>query len=1347
MRISRTGLHDALDRFVQAGHGVVIGNPGSGKTHSLKELATRAQNSGRAHLRLLFDQMGIETAADIERALGIDRDLVALLADDARATIEQPGYLLLDAFDAARSDVGRRQLLHLIRRVIHDTGGKWRVIVSVRTYDAQRSAELLDLFPGGGSNPEFRVSTIKCRHFWIPLLRDDEREEAVASIKGLDMVFATATQGLKELLRIPFNLWLMEKILASDEPGRHLGQIASEVGLLQEFWMARMERGLKADARGAVARMVARAMVDQSSLSVPLERVYDVKADETWQDLLSAEVLEKVGPNRDRIAFRHNMLFDYAVSRLLINDSPEALATFLKEDKARALFLRPSLYYQFASLWQSDLSAFWQAYWRMLFDDAVQVRLFPTLLPPLFAARELRSSDELLPLMSRREKERTRTDQALKRVFQALRVVEDEASQHDAGIDERWVKTVQVLAADCSDDLSYELGTWTERALRRVQREPKGPRSIAYGQIARDLFQWMWARRRSADGARFDGQGSRLMLPLVTQTFGTDSEASKAVLEPVLDLLKDDGFPIDFVYKLADEVVNIWPSDAEFAARIYATVFNHAESSQARTSMGTPVLPMSSTRRQDYGMCYYTLKEHFPKFIRASPVIAARVALQIIENYVLREHIWSYRERGDEPEAELFEFMGGTARYVSDSSRIWNQHLHHEDPIDVAASLFEYIGELAAQDDGDALLTEILALFRDEARVAFTWAQLLLVGSKYPSSLGVKLFDLCRARPFREHTDAIYQLGECIRATYSNFSRDQRMEIEKAILEIPDGEEAEETPFRERRRNRLLGCIPDDLVTTPEADRLRKELKAAAELPTNEPIVEVHSEWKSFSTDDYLADRGADMQKPSNLRLRDMGELFGPFVSEHRNGRPTPDQVSEIAELLSSAWSLLKNPGDADPPAVRFLCDRLTEATAVAARGCEVPNSDGYRLCREILMHCAVHDEPTPDADRDAKYTSAHWWPAPRHEAARGLPWLAVWNDKDPDVVTVLRTLAEDPVPSVRFLAVSEVWRTHKYYTSECLEILMHVARSERNQVVLSALCDSLGRLVGKYERESVDMLQSIQESVRSGGSDTLRKQFVDIVVWLALHRDNTWACEIMESFLAEPPKHARELQHAALEALECLAPKNVLRDDTRPQTDRAKSWLTRAIHAAAESLRRLFAEKPASNPEATEKIAHNLYEVIDQIVTRTYFAAGLFKESKNHPPLNFEDLRRYFEEMRPLLEAVLSVSDAAKGGFLAAPTAHHFMELLNGVLACDPKAVLSMACRVAKASQSGSYQFDSMAVREVVKLVESILADHRGDVRDQESLEHLLDLLDIFVNAGWPEALNMVWRLDEVFR
>jgi hypothetical protein len=151
----------------------------------------------------------------------------------------------------------------------------------------------------------------------------------------------------------------------------------------------------------------------------------------------------------------------------------------------------------------------------------------------------------------------------------------------------------------------------------------------------------------------------------------------------------------------------------------------------------------------------------------------------------------------------------------------------------------------------------------------------------------------------------------------------------------------------------------------------------------------------------------------------------------------------------------------------------------------------------------------------------------------------------------------------------------------------------------------------------------------------------------------------------------------------------------------------------------------------------------------RIYFAADVspnLRQRSEHP---LDDISRpkFFHDVLPILERVLNFGKHPETGILLASTAHHFMELLNGVVKYEPRLVLRLAAEVIESSKRYNYNLDSMAMKEIVKLVESLLADYREEIQDETSVTHLLNVLDAFVEAGWPEALNLVWRLDEVYR
>jgi hypothetical protein len=83
---------------------------------------------------------------------------------------------------------------------------------------------------------------------------------------------------------------------------------------------------------------------------------------------------------------------------------------------------------------------------------------------------------------------------------------------------------------------------------------------------------------------------------------------------------------------------------------------------------------------------------------------------------------------------------------------------------------------------------------------------------------------------------------------------------------------------------------------------------------------------------------------------------------------------------------------------------------------------------------------------------------------------------------------------------------------------------------------------------------------------------------------------------------------------------------------------------------------------------------------------------------------------------------------------------------------VFLTATKVITASSSVGYQHESLAVGDVVKLIQRALADHReifqaADGKESECLVALLEVLDLFVEAGWPEARQLTHRLEEIYR
>jgi hypothetical protein len=77
----------------------------------------------------------------------------------------------------------------------------------------------------------------------------------------------------------------------------------------------------------------------------------------------------------------------------------------------------------------------------------------------------------------------------------------------------------------------------------------------------------------------------------------------------------------------------------------------------------------------------------------------------------------------------------------------------------------------------------------------------------------------------------------------------------------------------------------------------------------------------------------------------------------------------------------------------------------------------------------------------------------------------------------------------------------------------------------------------------------------------------------------------------------------------------------------------------------------------------------------------------------------------------------------------------------------LSVA-RAVRDGQAGGYHFESLVISLVAELVRRYIADHRSFFKDDaDCRDALIETLDVFVRAGWPEAIDLSYRLEEVFR
>lgn len=1331
MKIDRGQLVPELAAFAVAGNGLIVGQPGVGKSYTLAALRDTLKSAGIPHLVLPVERLGRGTAADLRAILRKDGDFVELLRSAAPSS-KRPAILIFDGFDAARGENERAGVFQLILRAVNELRGQWNTIVSVRSFDAKKSQRLLELFPENDTNDT--PATSSCRQFSIPPLNPQELEQAFGQIPGLRELHSGGRQEFRTLLTVPFNLWLVERILLDGAKANEFSHVTSEVQLLEMYWRYRVRRAPHAEAREFILKSATQEMVKDHTLAVRRDKVYHPSAHVAWESLFSDEILCEVAEREAHVTFTHNILFDFAVSIYLLEPDPARLAQFLAEEPARPLFLRPSLVYHFTRLWHFARDIFWRNFWSVVQRQEMHIRQIVRLVLPAVVVTEAQNSDDLKPLLERLGKKEPFASEAVAFLLQALRVLQSPKRS-------LWAQFICAIGEHLDQRFAWDAGLLAT-GIVETKEAPHSETLADCGKYGRSLLRWAWSARADKEkGPWFERLAGFIAVPLVAKTYSTNKGEARPLIEEVIKVIGEPDFPIDCIYRLANEIGQLIPHDPELVGLIYERVFGYEEESSQVTNKGGPVMSFSMSRRDDYGMCRYSLMKEFPRFLAANPPAALLAGIRAIQAFAIRDHVLRYLEHG-KTWADLtteFQFRQFTALYVEDGSAIWGASSYPDRELEIADRVFSWLSDVAKAGrkvDADTFLD----IFSKQASLAFLWSRLLAVGREHPATLGPDLWELAKAMPILAGNDCLYAVGAFLERASEYFSKDRRQQIEHAILDLPKGESGEKAEFLVRRRNRLIARIPAQFLVTEEATALRSTLESAAELPPNEPLFRFSASSRSLTEDDFLREQGAKLESPANQKLR---ELYKPLKEWGEKKDET--QIEVLLPSVCALREALRNCNDVDTTVVRAAWMHLAAFGSDAVLRTNSATTDRFRILRGIVLEAAGHPVPEPNPKHDSEWKSASWSPAPRNDAAQALPWLTHFGE-DKEALAAIQKLVHDPVPSVRFLLMCELWRLLEHCPDFMWSILEEVADNETNDVVMQGVMVSLWELVRRARERSVTLIAKLLQRVEdeSGDDEKPQSHLVCMVADYAAGEDNKWAKETIGRWQGKPVEFASQVATSGRRLLEHVKPEH-----SGTQLERARDLLLQHLDAAAHGLTRLSKEEASMAKDEIQKKWRLLYGVIDETVMRIYFAADIdpnLRERKEHP-LDDEARMKFFRDVLPLLEKVLSLGKQPETGILLAPTAHHFMELLNGVLHYDPALVLRIAADVVICSKRFNYNLDSLALGEVVKLVESILADYRDKVQDEVSVNHLLEVLDAFVEAGWPEALNLVWRLDEIYR
>lgn len=1045
------------------------------------------------------------------------------------------------------------------------------------------------------------------------------------------------------------------------------------------------------------------------------------------------------------MVFAHNILFDYAVARLLLSDDPEALLDYLAGDPDLFLIIRPSISLHLQHLWINE-PIHHETFWRetLLFAQDPRIPEIGKLIAPSVVVDLAAGLDDFQPLLevftSTDTDQRRSAETAFTHIVGSIvfRPNKDLLTGLEAG---PWSDLTENVSRELNGSNVFPLTSLIQAACEHFADFTQEQREN-FGLAARRILGFAWDQPIPHEGLVIQG------IKAVSRTFASDPSASAILLRRAIETEHLAQYGYRELSWIGREIENILPYDPQLVADIYDAAFGFQESSQDTTAMGNSrIMPLTSNRRQDYKSGLWQLSQAYHQFLRQGPAHSVETLIAVLDAYAQNE-----RASGNQP-IEPFDFHGREAQIQGDHSSIWDSgdRHRHDEQLKMLDVFIKYMKELAGKDDTQEDIEAIIEIMVRENRSAALWRRLLLLGAEFPDIFGTRLVPLARALPILKGYDTSREAGEFLKKVFPLFATTDREQIEHAILSIPQTVPADRQEAAEGVRNRLLGCLAFSDLATPEARSLLSELQAADQVPVNKVSEGVKVTSREYREEDYLSNQGVPVNDEPNRRMHELETPIKEFIEKYRNEVPDSQEAHSIIPAVIGLQEAIQS-ADADgvhPEQRDYARNKLGEICSIIARIDDIDcQEETGKVVRDILLEFSTHPEPTYNPQSDEHFNEfTSWSPAPRVEAACGLIALASKEScAEETVLQAIDRLSRDSVAAVRHQIAHGLRYLYKTANELMWDIIERMARTEPNHGVLQHfLPEPLSHLCNAHMERVVDLTFIILNRITDGpGSRKVRNGCLGILNGVYLWRNNERCSELIKALAVQVDQfddvqtilgHFRAASTFGLDSPDD-PDKKAVRDRTYELVESILDTLF-IRYAELETL----TQRPDTDWTDEKKTwAQHIVRLIDHIASDVYFSSGAYSEKQDSTGSVTPDEKaeKFYQESSQILDKLSTVS--------MPNVTHHLLETLQFFIPLDPRGVLLRIGQVLESGRRGGYQFESLGAQLLVKMVKRYLAEY-GDLlqNDPECRRVLMNALNIFV--AWPEARQLTYQLDDIFR
>jgi hypothetical protein len=1307
--LKREVLFTELLTQMQSGSVLVTGAPGIGKSWLIGRLLGHLKQTGRFVLPLIAEEYEVATLDELQRSLGLSVRIEALLSK------REGAVLLIDGLDALRAESSQRVFRDLIVNVLKSAPNV-TVVASIRSFDLAESpifSSLTSFLPGLGK--PFSSITIGA-------LGDDEIEFARRERSGFDELWRAANFDTRQLLRTPFNLVIALALMKEGFSASNLSGIGSQVALLEEFWKRRIDNVPHSLQRKRLLSSVLDRMIQSKTLSIAEVEISDIELSTALRELLSVELLRKNATGR--IFFSHNILFDYALARLSLDEV--RLSAFLAEDSNRSLYYRPSLNFFFGHVWLAERSLFW----KIVRGDVAGGKLPESVrvIPAVVICQLARGLSDLGSLHVDAERP---MQIFLRTLLTGLQAIGVPSSRRDL-----WIEFILLLTAAPHLTFINEL-----LSVMGVLKD--GMRANEQGRLnhcARNLIEWSWdfnEDKPAAVRAELVGVVTGRVLPIVLQTLAAAPEPSSELIKRILQRIGTEGASGRELFWIANDILLIVDFDLSLAAAIYEAVYGYKEDSEEHVSISSgAVLNLVQSERQQYEGLYYQLSARFDNFLKKDFLTASRTAVRISNIEVLRDRPLNERER---LKGVRMRVAGHAITYVSDYSEIWDSGGGRDY---TSLQMYDSVLRMASDSTTSELAPQLVEVIFSEGSVAVLFKRLFERASRSIKHYAAVLRTALLSARFISAPEITIAIGQYIEALKKVAEDEGELwqSLEQTILRIPGSKPLLRYEKPRSMQVRLLACFRE-LLRDPRSLEI---LNSASEPRPNRPFYQSSGVAVAANSPHIYRLRGIDPDDPGNKTLLEATDAVKQFAYR------SPNVIATLEEVESSFPNFLeleKVIGQSENANAELLMNaRGTLYAAVSAMSL-VKDIEADSPSFEFMLAAAIKGSHDPAPVFDPKYhlpfDSPGWGsPTPRIEAAQAIVNL-VWNFKgDERALPAFRKLMEDPVPAVRFQIARGLVALYvrENLREEFWSSLSKMLDKETTNGVSLGLLQSLGQVAGREPHRTIAVLsQYVAEGYRQSDKSDVLRNVIGIAVGLYLAQGTPEARTLLKIFEQDVEKFHRELSQMVLSAGQKITPA----DGTEAERTRAREIWNSVLDALLKRSRELYEQSPPRDFQA-------LVQVLDTLISRLFFSFDLIgTRAPDQNALDQEGRRVLFDELASFIGKLVQADDVEldRDVPLIPHTAHYFLQLMNGILEFAPDDVLRYAYAICSRGARTGYLQDSMARTEAVKLVEKAIADFRDRLKQPSVATSVAGLLNLFTEHAWSEAVTLTFRLEEAFR